>query len=156
MYDDFHNVTHWPKHVLVRYHFNKESDIDFDKGLYVLLICGKWLLLQSKVHYKLLLCVQGISVHMPGVEALLHVNAVKMPHSVQVYAACSLSWVLAAEFSHNICIVAGLCVTVMLSINNLVGVHHKLAQLMKEVIAEHSDMSNAPAYMPMKRGAHVE
>ncbi len=43
LYDEFHNATHWPKHVLVHYHFHTESDIDFDRGLYVLLIFGKLL-----------------------------------------------------------------------------------------------------------------
>eukprot|EP00775_Hariotina_reticulata_P005645 gene5645-5884_t len=32
------NITHWPKHVLVHYHFADEGDVDFTNGLYVLLI----------------------------------------------------------------------------------------------------------------------
>jgi len=33
------NVTHWPKHVLVHYHFEDEGDIlGFNNGLYVLII----------------------------------------------------------------------------------------------------------------------
>lgn len=42
LYDEYHNATHWPKHVLVHYEFERESDIDFDLGLYVLLIFGEW------------------------------------------------------------------------------------------------------------------
>jgi hypothetical protein len=38
--EEFWNRTHWPKHVLVYYHFETENDVDFDRGLYVLLAFG--------------------------------------------------------------------------------------------------------------------
>jgi hypothetical protein len=41
MYDEFHNSTHWPKHVLVRYQFNVDEDIDLDGGLYAILTISK-------------------------------------------------------------------------------------------------------------------
>lgn len=37
LYQEHQNITHWPKHVLVHYHFEDEGDIDFNNGLYVLL-----------------------------------------------------------------------------------------------------------------------
>jgi hypothetical protein len=40
LYDEFKNETHWPKHVLVHYHFRNEGDIDFQQGLYVLTALG--------------------------------------------------------------------------------------------------------------------
>jgi hypothetical protein len=40
LYEDFKNTTHWPKHVLVHYRFHDEGDVDFNKGLYVLLATG--------------------------------------------------------------------------------------------------------------------
>ncbi len=42
LYNEFHNASHWPKHVLVRYHFHTESDIDFDQGMYVIFGFGAW------------------------------------------------------------------------------------------------------------------
>jgi hypothetical protein len=41
LYDEFKNETHWPKHVLVHYHFRNEGDIDFQQGLYVLTALGE-------------------------------------------------------------------------------------------------------------------
>lgn len=41
LYDEFKNQTHWPKHVLVHYHFRNEGDIDFQQGLYVLTALGE-------------------------------------------------------------------------------------------------------------------
>jgi hypothetical protein len=40
LYEDYKNTTHWPKHVLVHYRFHDEGDVDFNKGLYVLLATG--------------------------------------------------------------------------------------------------------------------
>jgi hypothetical protein len=40
LYEDYKNTTHWPKHVLVHYRFHDEGDVDFNKGLYVLLTTG--------------------------------------------------------------------------------------------------------------------
>lgn len=40
LYEDYKNTTHWPKHVLVHYHWLDEGDIDFNKGLYVLMTTG--------------------------------------------------------------------------------------------------------------------
>lgn len=40
LYEDYKNTTHWPKHVLVHYHWMDEGDIDFNKGLYVLMTTG--------------------------------------------------------------------------------------------------------------------
>lgn len=34
------NVTHWPKHVLLRYEWITENDVDLDRGLYVLFAIG--------------------------------------------------------------------------------------------------------------------
>lgn len=41
LYDEFKNTTHWPKHVLVHYHFHNEGDVDFQQGLYVLTALGE-------------------------------------------------------------------------------------------------------------------
>lgn len=41
LYEDYKNVTHWPKHVMVHYHWLDEGDIDFNRGLYVLMITGQ-------------------------------------------------------------------------------------------------------------------
>ena len=35
------NITHWPKHVLLRYEWMTENDVDLDRGLYVLFAAGK-------------------------------------------------------------------------------------------------------------------
>eukprot|EP00798_Chlamydomonas_sp_ICE-L_P006710 gene6710-3380_t len=35
--NEFKNTTHWPKHLLVRYRFNTQNDVDLDRGLYLLL-----------------------------------------------------------------------------------------------------------------------
>lgn len=40
LYEDYKNTTHWPKHVLVHYRWHDEGDVDFNKGLYVLLATG--------------------------------------------------------------------------------------------------------------------
>jgi hypothetical protein len=40
---EFRNETHWPKHLLVRYHYKTENDVDLDRGLYVLFAAGRWL-----------------------------------------------------------------------------------------------------------------
>ncbi|KAG2430751.1 hypothetical protein HYH02_013590 [Chlamydomonas schloesseri] len=37
---ELHNVTHWPKHVLVHYRFDTRNDVDLDRGLYVLFPVG--------------------------------------------------------------------------------------------------------------------
>ncbi|PNW88892.1 hypothetical protein CHLRE_01g049450v5 [Chlamydomonas reinhardtii] len=37
---ELHNVTHWPKHVLVHYRFDTRNDVDLDRGLYVLFPIG--------------------------------------------------------------------------------------------------------------------
>lgn len=39
---ELHNVTHWPKHVLVHYRFDTRNDVDLDRGLYVLFPIGEW------------------------------------------------------------------------------------------------------------------
>eukprot|EP00878_Enallax_costatus_P028335 GHUV01030598.1.p1 GENE.GHUV01030598.1~~GHUV01030598.1.p1 ORF type:complete len:223 (+),score=25.62 GHUV01030598.1:877-1545(+) len=41
LYEDYKNTTHWPKHVMVHYHWIDEGDIDFNKGLYVLMTTGR-------------------------------------------------------------------------------------------------------------------
>ncbi|KAG2496464.1 hypothetical protein HYH03_005291 [Edaphochlamys debaryana] len=38
--EELHNVTHWPKHVLVHYTFDTHNDVDLDRGLYVLFPAG--------------------------------------------------------------------------------------------------------------------
>ncbi|WIA28912.1 hypothetical protein OEZ86_011436 [Tetradesmus obliquus] len=45
LYEDYKNTTHWPKHVLVHYRWHDEGDVDFNKGLYVLLATGLLLFL---------------------------------------------------------------------------------------------------------------
>jgi hypothetical protein len=40
LYDEFKNASHWPKHVLVHYHFHSEGEINFSQGLYVLMAMG--------------------------------------------------------------------------------------------------------------------
>ena len=41
MIAEFKNASHWPKHLLVRYRFKTENDVDLDRGLYVLFIAGR-------------------------------------------------------------------------------------------------------------------
>lgn len=61
LYEDYKNVTHWPKHLLVHYHFHDEGDVDFNKGLYVLMVTGEpesnWHIAQPLYT---LVCVRGV------------------------------------------------------------------------------------------------
>eukprot|EP00879_Flechtneria_rotunda_P021330 GHRR01022480.1.p2 GENE.GHRR01022480.1~~GHRR01022480.1.p2 ORF type:complete len:154 (+),score=36.74 GHRR01022480.1:706-1167(+) len=40
LFEDYKNVSHWPKHVLIHYRFRNEGDIDFNNGLYVFMLTG--------------------------------------------------------------------------------------------------------------------
>ncbi|KAF8072793.1 COV1 [Scenedesmus sp. PABB004] len=40
LFDAYKNTSAWPKHVLLRYHFTDEGDVDFNAGLYVVLTAG--------------------------------------------------------------------------------------------------------------------
>ncbi|KAJ9523454.1 hypothetical protein QJQ45_005347 [Haematococcus lacustris] len=37
---EFRNASHWPKHLLVRYHFETHNEVDLNRGLAVLFIAG--------------------------------------------------------------------------------------------------------------------
>eukprot|EP00271_Cylindrocystis_brebissonii_P005075 TRINITY_DN17015_c0_g1_i1.p1 TRINITY_DN17015_c0_g1~~TRINITY_DN17015_c0_g1_i1.p1 ORF type:complete len:229 (-),score=43.51 TRINITY_DN17015_c0_g1_i1:1396-2082(-) len=38
--EHFHNVTHWPKHILIRYRWEEEAEVDVTAGLFVLFGTG--------------------------------------------------------------------------------------------------------------------
>jgi hypothetical protein len=38
--DEWLNASAWPKHLLIRYHFVSEREVDLDQGLYVLMAIG--------------------------------------------------------------------------------------------------------------------
>lgn len=43
--EEFKNESHWPKHLLVRYHFKSEHEADLDRGLYIVMAIGLFSLL---------------------------------------------------------------------------------------------------------------
>ena len=38
--DEFRNISHWPKHLLVHYRFKSQHPVDLDRGLYVVFAAG--------------------------------------------------------------------------------------------------------------------